>query len=84
MKKYRPVDERHITASGSRTGEAPKEAFLQFIDDYESRLAGNISFTEQTIDDEFDTYVEGYSKRQPAVDPLKFWEVSTFIMICCR
>ena len=75
MKKYCPVGE-HI-ASGSRAAEAPKEAFLQFIDDYESHLEGNISITEQTIDDEFNAYIDGYSKRRPAIDPLKFWEVST-------
>ena len=80
MKKYRPIGERAITASGSRTAEAPKEAFLQFIDDYESNLQGDISITEQTIDDEFNAYVDGYSKRQAAIDPIKFWEVSTSIL----
>ena len=79
MKKYHPIGQQDITASGSRTMEAPKEAFLQFIDDYESRLEGNISITVQTIDDEFHAYVNSYSKRQAAVDVIKFWEVSTSI-----
>jgi hypothetical protein len=78
MKKYRPVGAQGI-ARGGHTAEAPKEAFLQFIDDYESNLEGDISITEQTIDDEFNTYVDGYSKRQAAIDSIKFWEVSTFI-----
>jgi hypothetical protein len=79
MKQYSPVGQQNTIASGSRNAEAPKDTFLQFIDDYESHLQGDVSITEQTIDDEFDIYVEGFSKRQAAIEPLKFWEVSTFI-----
>jgi hypothetical protein len=91
MRNYRFDTESSSTsdagniASTSRA-QAPNEAYLQYIEAYENHHAdGEVSFTEQTIDDEYKTYVAGAPnlKRQATsklVDPLKFWEVSIHLI----
>lgn len=90
MRNYRSESESETSFDAGNTSaskaQAPNEAYEQYIDDYEKRNgAADASFTEQTIDDEYKTYVSSVPnpKRQAKLDPLKFWEVSTFMIVRC-
>ena len=53
----------------------------QYIADYEADVVGeDTSFTEQTIDEEFTTYILSLPKCAGALDTIKFWEVSVFLL----
>ena len=60
------------------------ESYMQYMETYEKDIADeDTSFTGQTIDEEYSTYVASAPnlKRQAKLDPLKFWEVSTASVI---
>jgi hypothetical protein len=81
MRKYRSDQDDDIIGTSSSTGIAravtPPHAFLQHMMDYEDEQE-DTSLTEETIDEEFNSYVNSVPKRAAALDPLKFWEVSAY------
>jgi hypothetical protein len=83
MRKYRSDSDDGNITSALRAQQPQPEAFLQYIENYESHYAdGEASMTELTIDDEFKSYVNSVPnpKLQATLDPLKFWAVSIFII----
>jgi hypothetical protein len=77
MRKYRP--EEDLTLGPSSTAANPSSQFLQLMNDYEDEQAEeDASFTEETIDEEYNSYVSSVPKRAGALDTLKFWEVSFY------
>jgi len=79
-------DDRNVTTASKAQPSQPTEAYLQFIAAYENNYADeDASFTEQTIEEEYNTYVASVPnlKRQATskLDPLKFWEVSTIFTL---
>jgi hypothetical protein len=77
MRKYRPEEEDPTLVP--TTIAAPTSQFLQLMNEYEDEQAEeDTSFTEETVDEEYENYVRGVPKRAGAVDTLKFWEVSFY------
>lgn len=87
MRKYRAESNEDDIISGNSSSIAatPVPQFMQHMMDYE-QSEEDISFTEETIDEEFNSYVTSVpkptvksGKRTVAfLDPLKFWEVSIY------
>lgn len=84
MRKYRSDDENITVGRGQGSSLAskapkPKEAFMQFLEQYNSLAeVQDTSFAEQsqTVEEEFNNYIITAPKYQVALDPIKFWEVS--------
>lgn len=74
MRNYRTIDE---TASNNDPSTLTKaiDAWEQYVADYEADVEGDISITEQTIDDEFNAYNLSLPNRNVVLDTVKFWEV---------
>jgi hypothetical protein len=82
MRKYRPDEDP--TIGPPSTAANPPSQFLQLMNDYEDEQAeGDASFTEETIDEEYKSYVSSVPKRAGALDALKFWEVSFYNCHSC-
>lgn len=85
MRNYRSDSEssegQGNVASASKA--QPSESYMDYIAAYENDLAEEeVSFTEQTIDEEYNAYVSSAPIQKRAnLDPLKFWEVSSTIII---
>jgi hypothetical protein len=82
MRKYRPDD---VTLGPPPSTSAnPPSQFLQLMNDYEDeQTEGDASFSAETIDEEYSSYVSSVPKRAGALDPLKFWEVSIYNCRSC-
>jgi hypothetical protein len=81
MRQYRSDKDDGTVDAPSSTAVAPPPQFLQHMIDYDDEHAEDTSFTEETIDDEYNSYINSVPKRAAAaaaLDPLKFWEVSTY------
>lgn len=84
MRKYRPDSDEDVTAGPSSSIAAnPPSQFLQLMIDYDDEQA-DTSFTEETVDEEYNSYVSSVPKRASALDPLKFWEVSIYNCHSCH
>ena len=57
----------------------PVNPWLFYVDDLESDEEGDISTSEQTIEEEYMAYVTSLPRRS-TVDPVKFWEVNGTIL----
>lgn len=80
MRTYRVADEVATLDSAQADDEDVPNMWEQYIADYEADVVGkDTSFTEQTIDEEFTTYILSLPKRASALDTIKFWEVSVFM-----
>lgn len=57
----------------------PAPQLLQhMMDFYNKQSEEDTSITEETIDEEYSSYVSSVLKCTAVLDPLKFWEVSTY------
>ena len=88
MRKYRPSElDDDITGPSSSTAVKQPSQFLQLMNDYEEEQADkDTSFTEETVDEEYNNYANSVPKRKAAaaaLDPLKFWEVSIYNCHSC-
>ena len=80
MRKYRSVEDDDKIGTLSSIAVTPAPQFLQHMIDFEDEQSEEeTSFTEETIDEEFNSYVSSAPKRGATLDILKFWEVSTLI-----
>jgi hypothetical protein len=78
MRSYRAADEDAASEAGGETEESRGtiDAWQQYVADYEADIAGEeTSFTQQTIDEEFSTYILSVPKRAVGLNTIKFWEV---------
>jgi hypothetical protein len=78
MKEYHSDEDDNIISTPPSIAMTPAPAFLQHMIDFDEEQEDDDSIAEQTIDEEYSGYVSGAPKRMAAVDPLKFWEVSTY------
>lgn len=85
MRKYRPdEDEDDVTGGPSSNAVNPPSQFLQLMIDYDNEQADeDTSFTQETIEEEYASYVSSVPKHATALDPLKFWEVSIYNCHSC-
>ena len=67
----------HICSNDQGTSTRAVDAWEQYVVDYEADIEGDISITEQTIDEEFSAYNLGITNHNVVLDTVKFWEV------CC-
>ena len=85
MRNYRSdSDSESPDGDTSASPAQASESYMQYMETYEKDIADeDTSFTGQTIDEEYSTYVASAPnlKRQAKLDPLKFWEVSTASVI---
>jgi hypothetical protein len=77
MRKYRSGEDDLDAIVGTSSAATPHPQFLQHMIDYEDEQE-DASFTGETIDEEFSSYINSVPKRTAALDPLKFWAVSTY------
>lgn len=81
MKKYRVDDEEAPSGDDRAKPDSqitnPWQLYVADIEDQ-----GDVSISEQTIEEEYAAYVASVPKRQIAVDPVKFWEVCDFSVSC--
>jgi hAT family C-terminal dimerisation region len=87
MRKYRSDDD-DVTPAGPSSSNAqainPPSQFLQLMMEYDNEQADeDISFTGETIDEEYASYVSSVPKHTATLDPLKFWEVSIYNRHSC-
>jgi hypothetical protein len=75
MKKYRVVDPEETAENQHETAAGTMDPWQQYIADYEADFEANTSFGEQTIEEEFTTYILSLPKRSAGLDAVKFWEV---------
>lgn len=80
MKKYRTDDEK-APSENVQADPNPQsiDAWQQYIADYEADVKGDVSVSEETIEDEFSAYVTSLPKRP--VNTIKFWEVRGIISL---
>jgi hypothetical protein len=74
MKKYRMDDEKAPDVQADPKPPASIDAWQQYIADYEADIKGDVSFSEETIEEEFAAYATSLPKRP--VNAIKFWEVN--------
>ena len=77
MKTYRSDEKK--TPEDSAKAVPPVNPWLFYVDDLESDEEGDISTSEQTIEEEYMAYVTSLP-RHSTVDPVKFWEVNGIIL----
>lgn len=79
MRKYRSDEVDDIIGTAPSVAATPAPQFLQHMIDFdEEQDDGDTSITEETIDEEYSSYVSGVTRRMTVLDPLKFWEVSIY------
>ena len=85
MRSYRTdKDDDVAVAPSSSTAANPPSQFLQLMIDYDDEQDDqDVSFSEETIDEEYIGYVSSLPKRAVELDPLKFWEVSIYNCHSC-
>jgi hypothetical protein len=84
MMSYRPDKDTVAVGPSSSIAVNPPSQFLQLMIDYDDEQADqDISFSEETIDEEYTGYVSSLPKRAVELDPLKFWEVSIYNCHSC-
>ena len=80
MRKYRSdKDDNTISTFSPVAVVTPALQFLQHMMDFDDEQAEeDTSIIEETVDEEYRSYVSSAPKRTAELDPLKFWEVSTY------
>ena len=76
MRTYRVADAAPASDSDHADDNNAPDIWKQYITEYEADVCQDTSFTEQTIDEEYTTYILSLPKRASVLDTIKFWEVS--------
>ena len=79
MKKYRTDNEKAPSELQADPNPQSIDAWQQYIADYEADIKGDVSVSEETIEDEFSAYVTSLPKCP--VITIKFWEVRGIISL---
>ena len=77
MRKYHPDED--ATVGPPPTAVNQPSQFLQLMNEYEDEQAeeeDDALDLEETIDEEYSSYINSVPKHAAVLDPLKFWEVS--------
>jgi hypothetical protein len=89
MRNYRTIDETapfndQSGLSTTPTGAVQVDPWQQTMNDYDAEVQADSSFAgpeQNTIEEEFNTYIMSIPKRTVAIDTIKFWEVRYYLAV---